>query len=105
MSPMDHNLELRTSTTPSNIIDLMYASLIGSLNYCAVATRPDITYAVNKCAQYSSKPNVTHWEVAKRIVRYLLNTREYGISYVREGDGAMGFANNLVGYTDAVRAT
>jgi hypothetical protein len=98
---MDHNLELHTSTTPSNVIDFMYASLIGSLNYCTVATRPDIAYAVNKCAQYSSKPNVTHWEAAKRIVRYLLNTREYGILYVREGDRTMGFAHNLVGYTDA----
>jgi Reverse transcriptase (RNA-dependent DNA polymerase) len=38
MSPMDDHLELCTSTTPSDIINLMYASLIGSLNYCAVAT-------------------------------------------------------------------
>ena len=30
-----------------------------------------------------------------------MNTREYRITYVREGDGVIGFAHNLVGYADA----
>jgi Reverse transcriptase (RNA-dependent DNA polymerase) len=100
-SPMDPNIELHISTNPYDITDLSYASLIGSINYCAVATRPDVSYAVNKCAQYTSKPNITHWEVAKRIVRYLINMREYGITYQRDGDGVRGFAHNLAGFTDA----
>jgi Reverse transcriptase (RNA-dependent DNA polymerase) len=50
--PMDPNIELHISTNPYDITDLSYASLIGSINYCTVATRPHVSYAVNKCAQY-----------------------------------------------------
>ena len=84
-----------------DLIDVPYASLIGSLNYCSVATRPDISFTVNKCAQFTSRPSVTHWEAAKRIVRYLMHTSEYGIRYRSEGKGVEGYAHNLAGYTDA----
>ena len=65
-----------------------------------ITTRPDISFAVNKCAQFTLKPSVTHWEAAKRIVQYLLHTREYGIMYKLEGKGVEGYAHNLAGYTD-----
>jgi hypothetical protein len=63
-SLMDHNVELGDSSLSSEVIDYAYASIIGSVNYCSITTRPDISYAVNKCTQYSSKPNITHWEAA-----------------------------------------
>ena len=78
----------------------IHAALIGSVNYCVVSTCPDITYTTNKCTQYASKPNVWHWEVVKRIIRYLLQTKEYGISYQREGQGIKGYAHSLAGFTD-----
>ena len=53
-SSIDHITPLSPSTDPVDTMDLPYTSLIGSLNYCAVATQPDIAYAVNKCAQYTS---------------------------------------------------
>ena len=42
-----------------------------------------------------------HWDTAKRIVRYLLSTRDYGITYNMEGKGIEGYAHNLASYTDA----
>ena len=78
-SPMDMTSDLQASTSDDDLIDVPYASLIGSINYCSVATRPDYSFAMNKCAQFTSKPNITHWEAGKRIVRYLLHTKEYGI--------------------------
>ena len=78
-SPMDATSELHASTIDDDLIDIPYTSLIGSVNYCSVTTRPDISFAVNKCAQFTSWPNTTHWEAAKRIVQYLLHTKEYGI--------------------------
>ena len=77
------------------------ASLIGSLNYCSVATQPDISFAVNKCTQFTSRPSIAHWEAAKRIVCYLMHTSEYSIRYRLEGKGVEGYAHNLAGYTDA----
>ena len=99
-SPMDTLNELRASSTVDDLIDVPYASLIGSLNYCSVTTQPDISFAVNKCAQFTLRPSVTHWEAAKRIVRYLMHTSEYGIRYRSEGKGVEGYAHNLAGYTD-----
>ena len=82
-------------------IDVPYASLIGSINYCSVSTRPDIAYATNRCAQFTSHPTTEHWEAVKRIVRYLMHTVDYGILYKKDGKGMEGYAHNLAGFTDA----
>ena len=64
-SPMDPSTDLRTSTDTNSTVDIPYASLIGSINYCVMSTWPDITFATNKCAQFTSRPNLSHWEAAK----------------------------------------
>jgi Reverse transcriptase (RNA-dependent DNA polymerase) len=87
-SPMDQNSDLRVATNADDTIDVPYASLIGSINYCAVSTRPDISYATNKCAQFTSKPTLEHWEAAKRIVHYLMHTKEHGITYIHDGQAS-----------------
>jgi hypothetical protein len=98
---MDPSVNLHISTNPDEMIDVPYASLISSINYCTISTCPDIAYATNKCAQFTSKPTLSHWEAAKRIVHYLLSTKDYGITYRQEGKGVEGYAHNLVGFTDA----
>ena len=100
-SPMDPSIDLRIAMDIDDTIDIPYTSLIVSINYCAISTCPDIVYATNKCAQFTSRPTLVHWEAAKRIVRYLLHTKEYGITYTQGGKGIEGYAHNLAGYTDA----
>jgi hypothetical protein len=100
-SPMDASASLHASTNTDDTIDVPYASLIGSINYCAISTRPDIAYATNKCAQFTSKPSFAHWEAAKRIVHYLSSTKDYGIMYRQEGKGVEGYGHNLAGFMDA----
>ena len=73
-SPMDATINYWKTNTDDKPADIPYASIIGSLNYCAIATRPDISYATNKCAQFTSRPSQVHWEAAKRILQYLLQT-------------------------------
>ena len=100
-SPMSSSIILRPSSDNDNLTVLPYASLTGSINYCAIATRPDISYATNKCAQLTSKPRMEHWDAAKRIICYLLHTREYGIKYRRNSDKIGEHSHNLSGYTDS----
>jgi hypothetical protein len=80
-----------------------YQQLVGSLMYVACATRPDIAYAVNTCAQFMSNPGHRHEEAAKHILRYLKGTKDVGITYSKQHDEKL--ANKLFGYVDADHAS
>jgi hypothetical protein len=56
-----------------------YASLIGCLNYLANNSRPEIQFAVHQCARYTHPSTKAHSTAVKRIVRYLLGTRDKGL--------------------------
>lgn len=53
---------------------------MGSLNYLTT-TRPDIAYAVSILSQFMAKPHESHWIAAKRVLRYLKGTINFGIEY------------------------
>lgn len=54
-----------------------YASLIGSLLYVAVNTRPDIAVSVSILGRSVSAPTHADWNEAKRILRYLKLTMDH----------------------------
>ena len=58
-----------------------YAQLIGSLMYLALESRPDISYVVNRLAQFTSNPKAIHWTAVKRIFRYLKQTKNANLTY------------------------
>jgi hypothetical protein len=72
-----------------------YFSAIGALMWLANRTRPDIAFAVNVLARYTSKPTARHWSGVKRIFRYLSKTSDYGILYKR------GTKWDIEGFADA----
>ena len=39
-----------------------YESVVGSLMYLMVCTRPDLAYAMSKVSRYMSNPGKPHWE-------------------------------------------
>lgn len=59
-----------------------YREAVGCLMYLAVATRPDIAFAVNYVSQFLEKSEVQHWAAVKRIFRYLNGTIDFGIKYI-----------------------
>ena len=99
-TPMETNVDLQASTLADNTENILYASLIGSINYCTIFTRPNISFATNKCAQFTSKPTDNHWEAAKCILCYLIHTRNHGILYKSHATGITGCTHNLTGFTD-----
>ncbi|KAG8486343.1 hypothetical protein CXB51_019843 [Gossypium anomalum] len=56
----------------------LYRSTIGMLQYLCI-TRPDLSYCVNKLSQYMNSPSDAHWRAVKRVLRYLVETMEYGL--------------------------
>ena len=57
-----------------------YSQVVGILNYIASNTRPDITFAVHQVARFCNDPKLSHEKAIKRIVRYLIGTRDKGIT-------------------------
>ncbi|XP_038701799.1 uncharacterized mitochondrial protein AtMg00810-like [Tripterygium wilfordii] len=72
----------------------IYGSIVGGLQYLT-NTRPDISYIVNKLSQYLQHPTTTHWQVVKRVLRYLKGTRDMGV-HIKPCDRLA-----LVGFFDA----
>jgi hypothetical protein len=58
-----------------------YLELIGMLNYLAVLTRPDILYALSRCAQRCSDPDEDDVKKVLRIFKYINKTRDYGLRF------------------------
>jgi hypothetical protein len=76
--------------------EVPYLNAIGALLYLAQCTRPDIAFAVNVLARFSSEPTRRHWNGIKHILRYLSGTKDLGLLYSKSR-GSVG----LVGYADA----
>lgn len=58
-----------------------YASLVGSLMYAALGTRPDILFSVVALSRFNTKATEAHWTAAKRVLRYLKAHPQTGILY------------------------
>ena len=65
-----------------------YQSLIGSLLYIMLGTRPDIAFAVTQMAKFASNPSDEHLNRAIYILRYLIGTRDYALVY--DGNSNVG---------------
>lgn len=52
-----------------------YRKLVGKLQYLTI-TRPDISFAVGKLAQYSSTPSDCHLQALHKVLRYLKGSCE-----------------------------
>ena len=59
----------------------LYRSLIGSIGFAATTVRYDIAYAVSTLSRYLMNPNKKVIEAAKRVVRYLLGTKDFKITW------------------------
>ena len=71
-----------------------YRDMIGSLLYLT-ASRPDIMYSVCLYARFQACPKESHWNVVKRIFRYLKDIIDIGLWYL-ESDNF-----KLICYSDA----
>ena len=101
VAPIMKGDKLSLNQCPKNDLEnesmknIPYASVVGSLMYAQVCTRPDIAYAVGVLGRYQSNPAVDHWRAAKKVMRYLQGTKDYMLMY-RQTDNL-----DLVGYSDA----
>ena len=90
------------------ILETKYRSIVGSLNWLAHSTRPDISTITSLLAQHQSKVSKSHLTSARFVVKYLKGTRNRGISFSsRESSKISSFVkfevkpNSITAMTDA----
>ncbi|XP_031265676.1 secreted RxLR effector protein 161-like [Pistacia vera] len=85
--PCSHEIHLSKDMSPKTnqehkrMRGIPYASVIGSLMYAMLCTRPDIAYAVSVTSRYQSDPREKHWLAVKTIIKYLRKTKDLILSY------------------------
>lgn len=74
--------------------ETLYKQIVGSLIYIT-NTRPDLQFAVSLLSRYMSRPTTLHLAAAKKVMRYLKGTMDFGLWYKRGG------RRELLIYTDS----
>src|SRR5215510_4023414 len=80
-----------------------FTKLLEELQYLANATRPDISYAVNRLAAYTGNLSMQHYAALKQILRYLASTKTLEITYKAPQDETPP-GNIFYGFADAAYA-
>jgi len=92
-TPMEPGFKLSTQSSSPLVDETLFKRLVGSLIYLT-ATRHDISFAVNYISCFMSAPKADHWIAAKRVLRYVSGTPDYGLLYTQSSNPT------LSGYTD-----
>ena len=103
-TPMDVRARLTSEQSPKDVAefaamrDMPYREAIGALNWAALATHPDIAFAVAAVTRFAANPGPAHWEAVKRIYRYLSSTPNLWLSYGGDKAHARGLCRHGWGH-------
>ncbi len=103
----------RLPSTPMEILELLsvpdneditdasrtlYQRKVRSLIFAAIATRPDIAFAVSRFLRFNQRPGKGHHEAADQVFHHLFQSQDYCICY-------WGDAQNLSSFVFASNAS
>jgi hypothetical protein len=106
VTPLSSGVKLTKDDAPKTEAEIRrardsfpYQSLIGTLMYAMLGSRPDIAYAVGALSKFCSNFGEVHYLQAMHVLRYLAGTKYYGIKF----DGNLGhdLSSIILGYSDS----
>lgn len=86
-TPLDPSIALSSEMAPKDekerdeMRNVPYINILGAVAYLAIATRPDIAYAVSVLSRFSKSPGLLHWNALKNLLQYLKGTKDYKLRY------------------------
>lgn len=95
-TPLDPKFRIEKDYEVDMTLEHKVRSLIGSLMYATIGTRPDLAASVYYLGRYQSKPCYDVWLGLKHILRYVKGTLNYKLVYKKNND-----ENVMVGFADA----
>ncbi|XP_070682343.1 uncharacterized mitochondrial protein AtMg00810-like [Malus domestica] len=93
-TPVECGVKLTKHDEGESVDPIFFKSLVKSLRYLT-CTRPNILYTVRLVSRYMENPITTHLKTAKRILRYLKGSINFGLFYSSSSN------YKLVGYSDS----
>ena len=82
-TPMNQKKKLIKDDGSDKVNESEFRSLIGCLMYLTT-TRPDILNVVSILSRFMHCPNETHMKVAKRVIRYVKGTWNFGVKFLKQ---------------------
>lgn len=73
-----------------------YQSMIGSIMFLMLGSRPDLAYVCGLLARYSKDPTVAHAKALQRVFRYIQGTQDFRLQ--------LGGNEDLIGFSDSAFA-
>jgi hypothetical protein len=73
---------------------ILYCSVVSSLMYAMVCSRPDVSYAMSIVSVYMSNPGKEHWRAVQWIFSFIIGTADHCLQFGRT-------AKRLIGYVDS----
>ena len=74
IAPFDEGEKEKMNSVP-------YRQLVGSILHLSNTTRPDLAFTGGYLSLFMSNPEFGHWKAARNVLRYLKDTKTFGIMY------------------------
>ena len=83
-----------------------YSSIVGSLMYAMVSTKPYIAYVLGLVSRYMENLGKIHWELVKHILQYLKGTTSKCLHFHKNDISIDGYSNSYyASFVDTRRST
>ncbi|XP_019438963.1 PREDICTED: uncharacterized protein LOC109344664 [Lupinus angustifolius] len=97
IGPIEGKVGSNDSATKKPIDPTLYRHIVGCLRFIC-HSRPEITYDAGVISRHMANPKQSHIIAAKRIMRYLKGTMNYGIMFPNQIEESESY---FVGYSDS----
>ena len=81
---LDSNMSPKTDSERKEMEGKPYHSILGSVMWGQLATRPDLSFSVSLLACFQANPGIEHWNALLHIIGYIKNTIDFGLTYSRD---------------------